>query len=444
MRQLAKLSFVIVLFGQFGFSAVGYYAHIPNPSWPFWATLYAISGMLALRHITQPKLTIPDIYFGAFIIYVAISFALVGESNTPEFIQRVALICVAPYVAGRLLGKYVPLYLAGTLQVLSFLYLALLAVELVRNPALFQADRLLLYTPEQWDGAGGDPTSFNIGITLGAAWVAAFAYLTFASVRESARAMIRARPWLLAVVVGFPVVLLFVGSRTSVVSIALCAIVLLACASWISTRSKVGWLIFTVAGLLVFYHYLPEQRKLLINEIPSALFQFEDYAARFSVCGPGGSVFDRVAQLNEAWRLFLQSPLFGIGATNFGFRYCGDATEFGSPHSLFAHVLVEYGLVGAVLLALMLTKILRAFLWRMRSSNYHARLAAWSLFGIWTFVLLQVQFVGNLFYDYHVFLLTGLFVSCLYNSKRWAVQPYGGLRRGAAVATPFWTTRFSK
>lgn len=133
-------------------------------------------------------------------------------------------------------------------------------------------------------------------------------------------------------------------------------------------------------------------------------------------------MFDRLVQLSDAGRLFLESPLFGIGATNFGLRYSGYPTEFGSPHSLFAQVLVEYGLIGASLLALMLVKIIRTFSRRMRSQDDHARPAAWGLFGVWMFVLIQAQSSGNLFYSYHVFMVTGLFVSCLYNGDRWTIR----------------------
>ncbi len=423
MHRLAKISFVIVLFGQFGFGAVAYYLNVSNPSWPFWITLYAVSAVLTLGHITQVKLTIQDLYFCAFIGYVVISFLILGESSQSEFAQRIILICIAPYLIGRILGKYVQISLSGGLQVLSLLYLLLIGMELARNPGLFQSDRLFLFSfGEQEDMVGGDPTAFNIGITLGAAWVAAFAYFTCKVERHSGPVMSRARPWLFAIVFGFPVILLFIGSRTSVVSMVLCAVVLLGFASWISTRKKIVWLVATIVGLLAFYHYLPEQRKLLIDEIPSALFGVKDYVANFTYCAPGGSVFNRLVQLSEAWRLFLESPLFGIGATNFGFRFCGEAIEFASPHSLFAQVLVEYGLVGAGLLALMFAKIIRTFLRRIRSPDYRARPAAWGLFGVWMFVLIQVQSVGNLFYDYHVFMLTGLFVSCLYYGDRWAIQ----------------------
>lgn len=432
MRRLAKISFIIVLFGQFGFSAAAYYLNVAHPSWPFWVALYAVSGLLVLGHTTQPKLTTPDLFFCAFIGYVVISFLILGQSNQSEFAQRLLLICVAPYVCSRIVGKYTPFSLSLGLQVLSLLYLLLIGVELARNPDLFQADRLFLFTDEDWDRVGGNPTAFNIGMTLGAAWVAVFAYLVGKGEQKSVLAVSRTRPWLLVIVFGFPAVLLLIGSRTSVVSIVLCAVVLLGFASWISTRVKVGLLVATIAGLLFIYSQLPEQRKLLIDEIPATALEFSVHTSDVSACAPGGSVYSRLAQLSEAGRLFVESPIFGIGATNFGFRFCGEETEFASPHSISAHVLVEYGLVGAGLIALMFANIVHTFLRRMRSPGYRARSAAWGLFGVWIFAVIQVQFIGNLFYDYQVFLLTGLFVSCLYYGDRWAPRP--NLTQGHAAA----------
>lgn len=408
MRRLAKICILIVLFGELGFSAATYYLHFQHPSWPFWIMLYAISGLFLLRHITRPKLTNSDLYFFVFIGYVILSFMILGESSRSEFILRIVLVCIGPYLCGRVLGKDAPISLSYGLQILSLAYLFLVGIELVRDPGLFQSDRLYLFPDEDWDRTRGEATAFNIGTTLGAAWIAAFAYHTYKGEQHSVPVVFRARPWLFAVEVGFPAVLLWIGSRTSVVSIVLSAIILPSFTSQIFTLRRVGWLAITITALLIFYAYLPEERKWLIDDIV--------------VATPGGSVFERLVQLSDAGRLFLESPLFGIGATNFGLRYSGQPAEFGSPHSLFAQVLVEYGLVGAGLLALLLVKIIRTFSRQMRSQDYRARPAAWSLFGMWMFVLIQAQFIGNLFYDYHVFMLTGLFISCLHNGDRWATQ----------------------
>lgn len=425
MRKFAKISLVVVLFGQLVFSAMAYYLHVANPSWPFWIVLYVVSGVLTLKHITQLKLTTPDLYFFAFIGYVVASFVIIGESSQSEFAQRILLICIAPYLCGRILGKYVSLSLSGSLQVISFLYILLIGIEIARNPGLFQSDRLFLFIVDDWNRAGGDPTCFNIGITLGATWVVVFASLIFTAQKQGVHVAFDAKPRLLAIFFVFPVILLFIGSRQSVVSIILCAVVLLVYASWISTRRKIGLLFGVIAVLLTFYNFLPEQRRLLIDEIPNAIVGLNDYLSNIafsSLTGGDGSVFTRVALLSEAWRLFVEAPFFGIGATNFGLRSYDIATEFASPHSLFAQVLVEYGLVGASLLALMLLKIFRMFLRRMRIQNHYARSVAWSLFSLWVFILIKTQFSGNLFYDYHLFLLTGLFVSCLTHGAQWATQ----------------------
>ena len=417
MYQFAKIRLIVVLFGQLLFSAMVYYLHIANPSWPFWIVLYVVSGVLTLKHMAQLKLTKPDLYFFAFMGYVVASFVIIGESSQSEFAQRILLICIGPYLCGRILGKYVSLSLSGSLQVISFLYILLIGIEIVRNPGLFQSDRLFLFIVDDWNrvGGGGDPTAFNIGITLSATWVVVFASLISTTQQQGVHVASDAKPRSLAILFVFPVILLFIGSRQSIVSIILCAVVLLGYASRISSYRKIGLLFGGIVGLLVFYNFLPEQRKLLIDEIPNSIVGLNDYLVDidFQSLSGEGSVFTRVGLLNKAWRLFVESPFFGIGSTNFGLRSYGISAEFASPHSLFAQVLVEYGLVGTSLLALMFLMIFRMFLRRMRIQDHYARSVVWTLFSLWLLILIQTQFSGNLFYNYHLFLLTGLFVSCL-------------------------------
>lgn len=414
MRNLANLSFNFVLFGQLGFSAAAYYLHIGNPSWPFWIVLYIISALVISKHIMQFKLFSPDMYFFAFIAYVIVSFAMIGESSQFEFAQRIILICILPYLCGRILGSYFHISLFTSLQIISLLYLLLIGVEIFRHPELFYTDRLILFAAQDWDRTGGDPTGFNIGTTLGSAWVAAFAYLIYKGERHNVPVASSTRFWLFMTVLSFPAILLFIGSRTSVVAITLSAVVLLSFASWLFIPKKIAWIATVITVLLVFSYFLTEQRKLLIQDIPSVLLGYFDT----NNCAPSGSVLNRLLDLREAWRLFLESPLFGIGATNFGLRYCGAKSEFASPHSFFAHVLVENGLIGTGLFVMMLYKIFRAYLHRMRFRDNPHRSTVLILFSIWVFVLIQVQITGNLFYDYQVFLVTGLIISYLYNGNR--------------------------
>lgn len=430
MRRLAKISILVVLFGELGFSAAAHYLNLQHPSWPFWIVLYAVSGLFMLRYITRPKLTNSDLYFFVFIGYIILNFIILGESSQSEFTLRIILVCVGPYLCGRVLGKNAPISLSYGLQIVSFIYIVLVGIELVRDPGLFQLDRLYLFTREDLNRTGGEATAFNLGITLGSTWVVTLASLTYEREKQGTPAVSSSWPWLLTIILGFPAVLLFVGSRTSVLSLVLCVIIMRAYTSRkLISNNMIVWSSASIAGLAVSYNFLSEERKLLFGDIAFSVLRSDDYMDPYALClSEGGSVFNRLAQLSQAWQLFLESPIFGIGSSNYGLRYCGVTAEFASPHSLFAHVLVEYGLIGAFLLAVMLVGILRMFLRRMRLQDSDARLAAWGLVWVWMFELIQVQSIGNLLYDYHLFVLTGLLVSCLqygdWGAKR--LETHGG------------------
>jgi O-antigen ligase len=429
MQLVARLAFFVVMFGQFGLGAAAFYLPVTNPSWPFWIALYGICTVLSIGYLAsrRPVATPADVWFLLFMSGVIVSFLALGESDAAEFWQRTMLICIAPYFGGRIVGRLLPASLPTGLQIMSVLYLLLVSVEYVRNPAAFASDRLLLYAPP--GDANGDPlgsVAFNLSITFGATWIVAFALLSYRALPGERPLVRRARLRMLAIVIGLPAVLLLIGSRTSVVSILSSAVILLACASWISTQKKLLWLIGAGAGLLIALQFVSEERQVMLDELPTALEAVQSYSSSFTICSmEQGSVLTRVVQLSEAFRLFFESPIVGVGASNFGLRYCEANVEFASPHSLFAHVLVEYGLVGAGLLAALLFSIVRKFLQQLRSTTFGSRPAAWVLFAVWLFVLIQEQFLGNLFYDYHIFLLTGVLVSVLYDDRHSVSRPVG-------------------
>lgn len=400
--------------------AVKYYTGFPNPSWPFWLLLFAITAYTATANASLLSFSWADLWFFSFVAFAITSFALFGVSSTAGFARHVALMCVVPYLCGWILGKFVPFNLLVTLRTITFVYVALLAFEVARNPTLFATDRPMMYVVDAGDGWGGDPTSFNIGITLGSAWVAAFSILTIAGQNAANRTTTRGRLRLIAVLLGLPVVLLFVGSRTSVVAVVLSAITVLIYASWISLRKKVRLLGFAIIAFPIVYLLLPQPRKELINDVPIALSGVSNFLVNGAFCSQSdGSVMNRVVLLSEAWRLFRESPIIGIGGANYGVRWCGVPVEFGGPHSIIAQILAEYGLLGFLLFGFAVTQIVRMVLRRMPLLEFEDRKELWVLFGLWVFVLIQAQFIGNIYEDFQVFLLTGLLASAVSPRSRW-------------------------
>lgn len=419
MIKLTSIILAFVLYGQLSFNALRYYFQVMNPSWPIWIALYCTAVWIVVKTTHRIKLTVftYDVYFFTFVGYVILSFAILGESDLQEFTFRISLICVAPYICGRILGKHVGFSLFKSLQIFVVLYLFLIVNEIVKNPSLFfETDRLRIFAfgGEQSDAGVG--TAYLIGITLGSMWVAAFAYIIMPI--KKARLAIKSNTTLIASVSILPLIILFVGSRSSIAVMLVCAGILVFFASIISPREGMriwqkvlGFLLLALVMGLVMYDFLPEPRTVLLDEILSTLTS-QSAGTGYDILA-GNSIIARVALMSEAFRLFLGSPLFGIGASNFGLEYCGPKADFVSPHSLFAQVIVELGIAGAGLFILMILTIVRKLFRGMRSRLHSNHMTLWVLFSLWLFMLIQVQLTGNMYIDYHFYLLTGLLVSYL-------------------------------
>lgn len=413
MRHIAKFSVVLVVFGQLAFGAASYYFGIPHPSWPFWAVVYVFTAVLAVRRIAHPRFAPPDLYLSAFMGFVVLRFIIDGESDRGEFATLIVTMCIAPYVGGRLLGGYIKLPFSGVVQVIAICYTVMLGVELVRNPGLLDDGRLVLYAPEG-ERLGGDPTQFFVGITVASAWIMAFASLTLDGRGGVARAAETVRRRWVVIVILLPAVLFIAGSRTSLVAISLAAPVLLICAYWIPTQRRIQILSGVVATFVLVYVFLPGQRRLFIDELGGGLFGMSEFWTYSVYCSQVESSFlNRVVLMSEAWRLFLESPIWGVGAGNYGLRWCGQPTEFASPHALMVQILAEFGLIGAALFFTMLAKIVSMFLRTMRSAGSEVREISWGLFGVWVVALIQEQFIGNLYSSFQFFLLSGVLVAQL-------------------------------
>jgi O-antigen ligase len=70
----------------------------------------------------------------------------------------------------------------------------------------------------------------------------------------------------------------------------------------------------------------------------------------FTEEGGGGSAAARWERWTGSWQLWLEQPLFGSGVGSWPVRYF-NRDDHGYPHNLIVEVLVEFGLVGLLLLA---------------------------------------------------------------------------------------------
>jgi O-antigen ligase len=423
MIRLALLGLAIVIYGQLFFNAVSYYFQISHPSWGVWIFLYSAIVWIALKNTykTDIKISNLDVYFLVFMMYLIMNFILIGESDFNTFFFRVAFVCIGPYFIGRVIGSYVGPSLLKNLKLITLFYLVLVVFEIAINPSLFfDTDRLRLwaFVGEQSDNGVG--TAYLLGITMGSMWVVAFVYSTWK--KKEIGTNIKYGIFFKTCLLIIPFVILSIGSRSSLAAMFGSAITLSFIASLLFHKKKVGGSISTVLlflsliiiGIFVYIYILPDSRKELLTEIYSSLSLVSGGGSSKESCLlEGSSISIRMVLMSEAARLFGDAPFFGVGASNYGWYYCGIRAGFVSPHSSIAQVLAELGIVGFGLFSLLLIEIVRKFINRVKSRAHSNHIELPIMFSLWIFMLLQTQITGNIFSDYHFFLLTGLLISNL-------------------------------
>jgi len=164
----------------------------------------------------------------------------------------------------------------------------------------------------------------------------------------------------------------------------------------------------------------------------------------------GNSINIRLLGYWDALNMFMQNPITGVGAGNFGDHslivqlqssnaFCGDpkkgyvscvvSTKFTSPHSNILHVLSEFGLIGAgIFAAFILLTILHLYQAMKRTASPKLMALGWYLGGMWFFFVTTSQFYGNYFTDFRFYLMAGCVAAFVAGIS---VQEYG---QGTEVA----------
>lgn len=406
MAILISFLLVIVLYGQLAFNAMIYFFQVLNPSWPIWALLYAGCVFIAIRNIKKINIYSFDLVFLIFLSYVAMSFVLIGESSTNEFVLRTLMFIVGPYLCGRILGQFSQLSMQRTLQVIFLIYVVLIITELIKNPALLtEEDRLRLFPLNGGTADKGISTAYNIGLNFGSMWVCFFSSILWFIQKKSFSLKIHYLQ--LGGLLIIPFLNLAVGSRSSMISIPLTAGVLMLF-THATLKNILSFSLIASVVLTFSYLLMPESRLSLLNQTE----YFADIASSNTDSEKcvltGNSITARGTLAKEAFRLFYKEPTIGVGASNYGLKYCGNKDEFASPHSLFLQVLVDLGFFGMSFFVLLIYLIISNFKNAMKSLSENRQLNLFILFSLWVFTIIQMQFSGNMYYDYQFFLLTGL------------------------------------
>lgn len=408
--QLTAISFFVVLFGQLGFKVAANSLGIAHPSWVFWAVLYGMVAFHEIRFVLpQPRGPLQpsglDLLFVAGVLYAVVSFSFMGTGAPVRFAGILAAVWVGPYVLGRLLIRHIRRYAEATVAGIAAFTVVLIIWGVIQNPEVFLRDRLILFAARAWDGMGGDGTMAYIGAALGAACVALFARI------QSMALKARLEPHFFAVfsAIGLLMVfLLWFGSRSSLVALFVSCVLLTLSLGKRNLLRNYGILLCLAGVLSLAYLFLPDARIQHIAQVGDSVADaLTEQPATQHIAQVGNSISARIAMESEVVRMFLDRPLFGVGAGNF----CGSVSEFGSPHSIQPQLLAEFGIIGGIPWTLLFLIVLFRLLKMSHDLGDDTDQSVLAVLSIWLFIVVVAQITGNIYIDFNVFMLTGAAVA---------------------------------
>lgn len=422
VTNLTAVSFFVVLLGQLGFKAVAYYFGITHPSWAFWLALYAALAVFGIRRFNYRRLGTMDMLFLGGIVGAVLNFAVLGEGDSFGFVSVVAVIWLGPYLIGRVHSQHILRHGVPVVYAIAALTAVLVIWQVIQRPELMNSDRLVLFTPHDWDGWGGDGTQSYVGMSVGVAVMLGFSTL----LSWAGRPVLSVRFYALCALIAVAeVFLLYFGSRSSLL-VFLLSCVLLTCVCGSGYRTRMCMLLLYVLCVPVMaYPTVPESRGSLIGQLFESGGREEAFVglagagrgySGISETGgecqvDGHSTSIRLVLLREALRVFEAHPVFGIGAGNYGLNYCGLKREFVSPHNIVAQLLAEYGLIGSAPWLLLFFMILKRIWSALRTASAGVDKAYRQMLLVWFFFVAVSMFTGNIYIDFNVFMLTGVVLS---------------------------------
>ncbi len=440
LTQLTTFCFIVVLIGQLGFKALAYLFDITHPSWIFWIFLYGMLVAYGIRRILLKRTDILDLLFITGLLFAVGNYGIFSQASPTKFAGVLATIWLGPYLLGRRFGQHICRFTAVNVYVIAAMTILLVIWQIVVKPEIINNDRLILFAPRNWDGVGGDGTMAYIGLAVGAACMVGFVHIQSLTARAKLTPAFYAH---LVVVGALELFLLWFGSRSSLVAVVLSCALLTLFLSQKNGMRKYTTLLFLICIPLLGYPYLSSSRADLISQagkiiiplksdgIAALLNLSHDIPSRSGnavpssirggltnepsidqICKPSGnSSFSRMIMVMEAARLLIEHPGFGVGVGNFGFSDCETRSEFASPHNMLIHLLVDFGLIGALPWILLFLIILYRLLQMLRISRGQPREAYLHILSIWLFAMVVAQISGNVYIDFNIFMLTGAAVT---------------------------------
>jgi O-antigen ligase len=418
------IALAIVLFGYFVFATSKSQLGIQHPSWLAWG-LVIISvalGPLLLRK--RIRISSIDVAVFVYLAIVALSFATKGLGSTRIFLYNFAFFMVVSYLAGRLLQQEgLNRFLVASFSI-GLLSIFIVLLELLAAPTtMLRNDRILLYTDLY--PLSGDATTISSGIVFGMLLVLLVAYrhrIPGWGAPESRYAALAVA----ALGVAGTCLLILLGSRSGILCTAVIATALLVLSWWSPMSLKVKTLVGAMIAVAIAFQLVSASRMALfgqvsLTEIASVVSKKTPEVVpqlplryRQNCETVGNSVLTRIGYYRDVPRLFRSAPVLGIGASNFGYFYCGEKKEgFATPHSTYLHVLVETGIIGISAFTLFIVLLVIRGWKLLRGADDDVRNRVWLIGSLWALMFGLAQLSGNVLTDYHFFAVTGLMAAAV-------------------------------
>jgi hypothetical protein len=383
----------------------------------YYLGLIGIALFLSIRGGKFPQLSLQaaDIFFLIWIALITVSLFYYGISGREKLLIYLGLLVVFPYFCGRLIR----------LEDISSFLIAIILISccgflLAILDGFFRSDIVLSWVKPVFFNF--NHTNLLLGFIIGGLLVVMFqVFLTpVARLQQWGKKFLLVSPL-------FILGLVFLVSRG--VLLAMLVVMTFSCLSavWVPWSRRIGLFMFVMLMVAVSFQITPESRvaaaQLVLDSFEQQIFKdtakdtakdrVKDRVESDLECGPvlrnNNSVDIRIMFWKEAWRMFVENPLFGVGAGQFGKYSCAPG---GFPHSPIVQAFSELGLFGGGLYVLFIASSVSCF-WLVirRSSNFKLRILAWLIFPLWLFYLLIDQMYGNYFMNTAFVLLCGIAVA---------------------------------
>lgn len=389
------VALALLVCGSVWFQAVHFYLGIKHPAWFVWIALIVIV-LWRLVHIgvRLSALHALDITAFLFIAAIVMSLYIKGHGDAQQAAIYLGAFIGLPYLAGRLTDmSEVKLFLISMLAVVA-LSLPLVTIELMLLP---EED----YLDDRVKGLFGAYYINNlVGLTAGG--LAALLIAGFVGPCEDL--WWRYKVFGLLILAATLWLLVFIAARGGLLAALIVGGASLLLGKWVSVQRRSGLLLFIIVVLGISSQTLPERRVEFFKELLTIGAEHSHH--RTGISSPVAHLLD----YKKAVRLFLNEPILGVGAGNFGYDVArGQAVTFGTAHSSQLQAFSELGVVGGGLFLvtgiLIFVGLIRI---AMSTNKVPLRSVAWLILSLWGFLFLNDQISGNYFTSYQFYALTGM------------------------------------